>query len=619
MCGITGYIGPRKAVDVLIDGLRRLEYRGYDSAGVALLQSGDEAQSHADDAIFVVRATGKLGALEERLKDLDTRGSVGIGHTRWATHGEPSDENAHPHRSGDIVLVHNGIIENFLELRQELTASGRRLESETDSEIVAHLIDLARQPGASLADAVRTAIARLKGSFALVVMDRTRPDELLVAKSSSPLIVGLGDGETFVASDIPALLPYTRRIVILEEGDLAVVSVHGIQLMGIDDGAERPVKVTETNWSPVMAEKGGHKHFMLKEILEQPRALIDTIRGRTALEEGDVFFDDAEINPNVIRNLRRIVIGACGTSWHAALIGRHLFQDYLGVPTEVVIASELQHEHMLVGPSDLFIAISQSGETADTMEAVKAARANGAFVTSICNVLGSTIPRASEVCFYTHAGPEISVASTKAFSTQITVLYLLTIHLARRMGRMSAKQARVLLQQLVELPGAVAQVTRNSAEIRALAEEYSRYRNMLYLGRGLNYPVALEGALKLKEISYIHAEGYPAGEMKHGPIALIDEEMPVVVIAPSGSQYDRVFSNLREVKARKARVIAIASEGNRDIQDWADHVITVPDVHPDLQPLVLTPPLQLFAYHISDIRGTDVDQPRNLAKSVTVH
>ena len=610
MCGITGYVGPRQAVGVLVDGLRRLEYRGYDSAGVALCRDGQ---------IFVARAKGKLAELEARLTTVDTRGTVGLGHTRWATHGEPSDENAHPHRAGDVVLVHNGIIENFLELRRELEDAGRTLTSETDSEIVAHLIDARLAQGGTLFDAVRASLGRLKGSYALVVMHAAEPDRLVIAKNSSPLIVGLGDGETFVASDIPALLPYTRRVVVLEEGEMAVVTAGGLDLRAIADGQPRAVRETLTNWSPVMAEKGGHKHFMLKEILEQPRALIDTIRGRVALEEGDVFFDDAAIDPNVIRNLRRIVIGACGTSWHAALIGRHFFQDYLRIPTEVVIASELQHSHMLVGPSDLFISISQSGETADTLEAVKAAKEFGAFPTAICNVVGSTIPRASRVTFFTHAGPEISVASTKAFSTQITVLYLLTLHLARRLERLSAERARTLLQHLVEVPGAVERAVQLSDRIRDLAREYAGYRNMLYLGRGLNYPVALEGALKLKEISYIHAEGYPAGEMKHGPIALIDEQMPVVVLAPSGSQYDRIFSNLREVKARKARVIAVASEGNADIAGWADDVLTVPDAPPDLQPLVLTPPLQLFAYHIADIRGTDVDQPRNLAKSVTVH
>jgi len=610
MCGITGYVGPRQAVGILVDGLRRLEYRGYDSAGVALARDGE---------IFVARAKGKLAELEARLAEADARGTVGLGHTRWATHGEPSDENAHPHRAGDVVLVHNGIIENFLELRRELEAAGRVLTSETDSEIVAHLVDAALAPGVPLVEAVRAALERLKGSYALVVMHRAEPDRLVIAKNASPLIVGLGEGETFVASDIPALLPHTRRVVVLEEGELAVVTAAGLDLRGIADGLPRPVRVLETHWSPVMAEKGGHKHFMLKEILEQPRALIDTIRGRVALGEADVFFDDAAIDPNVVRNLRRIVIAACGTSWHAALIGRHFFQDYLRIPTEVVIASELQHSHMLVGPSDLFIAISQSGETADTMEAVKAAKEFGAFPTAICNAVGSSIPRASRVTFFTHAGPEISVASTKAFSTQITVLYLLTLHLARRLERLSAERARTLLQHLLEVPGAVERSVQLCDRIRDLAREYAGYRNMLYLGRGLNYPVALEGALKLKEISYIHAEGYPAGEMKHGPIALIDEQMPVVVLAPSGSQYDRIFSNLREVKARRARVIALASEGNADIAQWADDVLTVPDVHPDLQPLVLTPPLQLFAYHIADIRGTDVDQPRNLAKSVTVH
>jgi glucosamine--fructose-6-phosphate aminotransferase (isomerizing) len=610
MCGITGYVGPRQAAAILIDGLRRLEYRGYDSAGVALCR---------DDELFVVRAKGKLSELEARLATVDTRGCVGIGHTRWATHGEPSDENAHPHRAGDVVLVHNGIVENYLELRHELENTGRTLTSETDTEIIAHLIDLELAKGHELFDAVRAALARLKGSYALVVLHRGAPDRLVIAKNSSPLIVGLGDGETLVASDIPALLPYTRRVVILEEGEMALVTAEGLDLRGIADGLPRPVNETVTNWSPVMAEKGGHKHFMLKEILEQPRALIDTIRGRVALESGEVFFDDAALDPNVVRNLRRIVIAACGTSWHAALIGRHFFQDYLRIPTEVVIASELQHSHMLVGPSDLFIAISQSGETADTLEAVRAAKEFGALPTAICNVVGSTIPRASRVTFYTHAGPEISVASTKAFSTQITVLYLLTLHLARRLERISAERARQLLQHLLEAPGAVERALQLSDNIRDLAREYAGYRNMLFLGRGLNYPVALEGALKLKEISYIHAEGYPAGEMKHGPIALIDEHMPVVVLAPSGSQYDRIFSNLREVKARKARVIALASEGNRDIRQWVDDVLYVPDVPPDLQPLVLTPPLQLFAYHIADIRGTDVDQPRNLAKSVTVH
>ena len=610
MCGITGYVGGRQAVGVLVEGLRRLEYRGYDSAGVALAQGDD---------FFVSRATGKLSELEKKLEQANAEGTVGLGHTRWATHGEPSDENAHPHRAGDVVLVHNGIIENFLELRQAILAQGRTLTSETDTEIIAHLIDEATQGDEPLLDAVRAALPRLRGSYALVILHRRHPDRLIVAKNSSPLILGVGEGERFVASDIPALLPYTRDVCIMDEGEIAEIRADGISLYGVEDGRERELEVTRTAWSSVMAEKSGHKHFMMKEIREQPRALIDTIRGRVTLEEADVFFDDAAIPDEVTTGLRRVVIAACGTSWHAALIGRHLFQSYLGVPTEVLIASEIQYEHILVGPGDLFIPVSQSGETADTLEALKVARERGATVVSVCNVVGSAIPRLSDATLYTHAGPEISVASTKAFSTQITVLYLLTIHLARRLGRMDDHTARELLQGLIEVPGAVSRTIKMNDRIRHLAEDYSRYRNMLYLGRGINYPVALEGALKLKEISYIHAEGYAAGEMKHGPIALLDEEMPVVMVAPSGVQYDRVFSNLREVKARKARVLVLASEGNEEIGAFADDVLYVPDVHHDLQPLVLTPPLQLFAYHIADIRGTDVDQPRNLAKSVTVH
>jgi glucosamine--fructose-6-phosphate aminotransferase (isomerizing) len=614
MCGIVGYIGPRKAVEVLLEGLRRLEYRGYDSAGVALVR-GQE--------LFVCRAKGKLSQLEQRLAGEPAVGALdhtlAIGHTRWATHGEPSDENAHPHRAGDVVVVHNGIIENYLELKRELEARGRRLASETDTEIVAHLVDERVQAGQPLAEAVRATLGRLKGSYALVVLHRGTPDRLVVAKNASPLIVGLGQGESFVASDIPALLPYTREVVVLNEGEMAELSRDGIRLCSIEDGEPRVAQVTRTNWSQLSAEKGGYKHFMLKEIMEQPRALVDTIRGRVGLDQGQVYLDGVELPDAFVASLKRVIIAACGTSWHAALIGRHLFQSYLKVPTEVVIASELQHEHMLVGPGDLFLAISQSGETADTMEALKAARARGALVASVCNVLGASIPRASDAVLYTHAGPEISVASTKAFSTQVTVLYLLAVHLARRQGKLDPATAAGLLQGLVEMPGAVERTLQANEAIRALAEEYARYRDMLYLGRGLNYPVALEGALKLKEISYIHAEGYPAGEMKHGPIALIDQDMPVVMLAPSGSHYDRIFGNLREVKARKARVLALASEGNADIAQWADDVLYVPDVPHDLQPLVLTPPLQLFAYHIADIRGTDVDQPRNLAKSVTVH
>jgi glucosamine--fructose-6-phosphate aminotransferase (isomerizing) len=607
MCGIVGYIGERECTPILIEGLRKLEYRGYDSAGVSIWNNGESR---------VIRCRGKLSQLEALLKKEPPTGRLGIGHTRWATHGRPSDENAHPHKVAGVSVVHNGIIENHLGLRQELAAQGRTFSSETDTEIVAHLVDAALKDGArDLPEAVRRALERVHGAYAIVVMSDQHPDTLVAAKNASPLVLGLGDGESFVASDIPAILAHTRRMLFLDEGEIATVTRAGVALMDLaGQRIERAPR--EITWSAVQAEKGGFKHFMLKEILEQPRAVSDTLRGRMDLKNATAILDDAAIDP---AQTRKLYIVACGTSYHAALVGKFLIEGLARIPVEVDLASEFRYRDPLVGAGDLCVAISQSGETADTLAALKEAKARGARTLAVTNVVESSIARAAHAAFYTHAGPEIGVASTKAFTTQLASLVLMAIHLGRKSGALAADAAARLLDGLLHLPSQMKEVVDQGAQLHVLARRYGlAAKGFLFLGRGNEYPIALEGALKLKEISYIHAEGYASGEMKHGPIALIDSSLPVVVLAPSGPVYDKTISNLSEVRAREGKIIAVASRGNHEIGTFADDVFFIPEALPELQPILTVLPLQLLAYHVADLKGTDVDQPRNLAKSVTV-
>lgn len=605
MCGIVGYVGPEKCSDILVDGLRRLEYRGYDSAGTAIMDGGKTD---------ILRAEGKLQNLSRLLDEHKPAGTVGIGHTRWATHGRPSEQNAHPHKYGYVAVVHNGIIENHAPLRAELEANGHKFSSETDTEIIAHLIDDAYKVEKDSLKAVRAALARVEGAYAICVLIDGVPDQIIAARHDAPLILGIGKNENYVASDVPAILNRTRQMVFLEEKEVAVVRADGVAVFDLDGkSVDRPPQTIM--WDAMMAEKGGHKHFMLKEIHEQPRAVTDTIRDRISPTAGDAFIDNFDID---MAQLRRVVIVACGTSYHAALIGKFLIEGIAKIPVEVDLGSEFRYRDPLVSASDLLVAISQSGETADTLAALREAKRKGARVLSVCNAVGSTIPRESDGVLYTHAGPEIGVASTKAFTTQLAALVLLAIHLGRRSGRLAEDDAKELIADLLAIPEQMKEVLDHSALVDVVSRRYAQARDFLYLGRGINYPIALEGALKLKEISYIHAEGYPAGEMKHGPIALIDEHLPVVVIAPRGSGYEKIINNLAEVRARRGKVIAIASRGDHDIGDKVDDVIQIPHVRPELQPLLTVLPLQMLAYRIADVRGTDVDQPRNLAKSVTV-
>ena len=609
MCGIVGYIGEREATPILIEGLRKLEYRGYDSAGIAVLERAD--------ATRVVRCRGKLSNLEKLLLDSPPHGHVGIGHTRWATHGRPSDENAHPHKVGSVSVVHNGIIENYLALKEQLASKGRKFSSETDTEIVAHLIDeeLGEAGGGiPLVEATRRALRRVHGAYAIVVLCDRQPDAIVVAKNASPLVLGLGDGENFVASDVPAILPYTRKVVFLEEGDVAEVKRTGVVFTDLDGNViVRPSR--EITWSSVMAEKAGFKHFMLKEIHEQSRAVADTLRGRLSLEKADAFLDGVELDP---ATMKKLTIIACGTSWHAGLVGKLLVESIARVPVEVDLASEYRYRDPIIGAGDVLLAISQSGETADTLAALKMARAAGAMTICITNVVDSSIARASHHSIYTHAGPEIGVASTKAFTTQLATLVLLAIHLGRRSGALTAEASATLIQDLMTIPQKILDVVGLAPQIQVIARRYGHARDFLFLGRGNNFPIALEGALKLKEISYIHAEGYAAGEMKHGPIALIDENMPVVVLVPRTPGVEKTMSNLAEVKARGGKIIAVATRGDSDIGALADEVILIPECAPALVPLLTVVPLQLLSYYVADFKGTDVDQPRNLAKSVTV-
>jgi glucosamine--fructose-6-phosphate aminotransferase (isomerizing) len=612
MCGIIGYIGGRQATPILIGGLRKLEYRGYDSAGVSVMDPGGPT---GDGRARVVRCRGKLAALEDKLIKDPAPGTVGIGHTRWATHGRPSDENSHPHRVGPISVIHNGIIENHLALRAELAAAGAKFSSETDTEIFAHLVERATLAGAAdLTAAVRRSLAKVRGSFAFVVMSDKEPGTLVAAKNSSPLVVGLGDGENYVASDVTAILSETRRVIFIEEGEMVTVTRQGVQITDFE-GKPRVREPKMITWSAVQAEKGGFKHYMLKEIHEQPRAVADTLVGRIDLEHDDVLFDGIELD---VKSIKRVIFIACGTSYHASMVGEFLVESLARIPVEVDLASEFRYRDPIVGPGDLVVAVSQSGETLDTMEAIREAKHKGAQILAISNVVESSIPRLADHAFYTHAGPEIGVASTKAFTTQLIAMTLFAIYLGRRTGTLSRERTRELLAELTQLPNKMREVVESGAQLQVLARRYGQAIGFLFLGRGAQYPIALEGALKLKEISYIHAEGYAAGEMKHGPIALIDEDLPVVVLAPRGPHYEKVVSNLAEVRARQGKVLAIATRGDAEIGGHADDVILVPDSVLELQPILTVLPLQLLSYYVADFKGTDIDQPRNLAKSVTV-
>ena len=623
MCGIVGYVGKKSVVPIIIEGLRRLEYRGYDSAGIAV--AGDA------DGLQLRRAEGKLRNLEEVIRQRPLNGTYGIGHTRWATHGRPTEENAHPHRdcTGKIVVVHNGIVENYLSLKKKLIEEGHKFTTETDTEIIAHLVEKysasagdGRRP--ALEDAVRQTVKQLTGVFALAVISSDEPNKIVAARNGPPAVIGLGNDEYFVASDVPAILNHTRDIFFLADGDMAVVTPDGVHL---SDFEGRPVRrqIQHVTWDPILAEKGGFKHFMLKEIYEQPRAVRDTALGRVSQDTGHIFLDEMGISEAEFKAARKINIIACGTSWHAGQAGKFMIESLARVPVEVDYASEWRYRNPIVEPETITLVISQSGETADTIAAQREAKAKGSKTLAICNVVGSMITREAAGTIYTHAGPEIGVASTKAFTGQLTALYIFAMYLAQLRGVMTAEQAQGAMLELTRIPGKLETVLGQDAACDELAKRYQKVHDFLFLGRGIHYPIALEGALKLKEISYIHAEGYPAGEMKHGPNALIDENLPVVVIAPrdvnspgSVQRYEKTTSNLKEVKARSGVVIALATEGDEEIKEAADHVLYVPAAPEELAPILEIVPLQLLAYHIAVRRGCDVDQPRNLAKSVTV-
>ena len=611
MCGIVGYVGDKSAVSIIVEGLKRLEYRGYDSAGVAVLQAGK---------LEVRRAAGRIKALEGVLRERPVQGSLGIGHTRWATHGRPSEENAHPHTDcdGALVVVHNGILENYLEIKERLLAEGHRFRSETDTEVLAHLVEHHLRATGRLDRAVRASLAEVRGSYAIGVVAAAAPDRLIAAKhGAGSVVVGLGRGEMFIASDIPAILSHTRDVVILEDDEVAVVTAAGVELstLAAEPVQRDPVRIL---WDPIMAEKGGYRHFMLKEMYEQPRAITDTFRGRIAPETGAVLLPDVNLDPATMKAIQRVVFVACGTASYASLLGRSMIERLAGLPAEVDLGSEFRYRDAIVGPETLVIAVSQSGETADTLGAVKAARLKGAPILAITNVVGSALAREATGTLYMHAGPEIGVASTKAFSTMVVASYLVGLWLGRLRGGLTAEDVRKRIQDLVEVPRLVEKALELDSTVAALARHLSSARDFLYLGRGLQYPIALEGALKLKELSYIHAEGYAGGEMKHGPIALIDDGFPVVALAPRDSSYERMLGNIEEVRAREGQVIAVVQDGDRLIASKAQHVIEVPAAAEMLMPLITVVPLQLLAYHIAVRRGCDVDQPRNLAKSVTV-
>lgn len=614
MCGIVGYVGDRDCVPILMEGLHRLEYRGYDSAGIAVLVNSQTLTPR----IEIRRISGKVAALGTLLRERPLSGAVGIGHTRWATHGKPSEENAHPHRAGKVALVHNGIIENYLELRSFLQKAGRQFSSETDTEVLSHLIDMYLEDAADLESAVRKALLMVRGSYAIAVLCELFPQCIVVARSASPLIIGLGRGENFVASDIPALLGFTQNIVVLDDGEMATITAQDFRVKAIATGETVRKTPMVVNLTPAMAEKGGFKHFMLKEIHEQPRAIIDTMRGRISVEAAQIHLEPEGPDPCFLAQVPRVHLAACGTSWHAALVGRLLITSLARVPVEVHLAGEFDPNHALPGPHEFFVAISQSGETLDTLRTHRDAKQCGLKTMAITNTVASSLAREADFVFYTHAGPEISVASTKAFTTQIVALYLLGLAIASARRVLGPAEIQQHLRDLLTLPGLVEVVLRGSPAVKNVAEHYVHAQHMLFLGRGLLYPVALEGALKLKEISYVHAEGYSAGEMKHGPIALIDENFPCLVLCPRGPSYQKTLLNLEEVRARRGRLIALATLGDHDVFDRAHDILTIPHCPAFLLPVVASVPLQLLAYHVADLKGTDVDQPRNLAKSVTV-
>lgn len=610
MCGIVGYIGSGDALQVILSGLEKLEYRGYDSAGVALLRNNEVA---------VVRALGKLAALRKAVVERGVVGpfSVGIGHTRWATHGRPSENNAHPHSAGRVSLIHNGIIENYIELREELEREGREFRSETDTEIAAHLLNRALEKGLTPFEAIKDVCRQVRGSYAFVALDSQHPDRLLIAKNATPIVVGVGASEVVVASDIPAVLPVTRNVLILEDGDIAEVRVAGISI----ENQGKPVERAQQHiaWDPVTAQKGGFKHFMLKEIHEQAQVIAETFRGRVQLESTEVTMPELTFTDDEIRSFRRAVFIACGTAWHACLVGKFYFEQLIGIPCEVDYASEFRYRSNTLDKDTLVIAVSQSGETADTLAAIEKA-GQSARTLAVCNVLGSSIARKVKDVVFTHAGPEISVASTKAFTTQLVALFLLALHIGKRRGKLTEQQVMEQVKYLIHIPQMIYDTLKVEGAVEQVAKRHCRARDYLFLGRGICYPIALEGALKLKEISYIHAEGYPAGEMKHGPIALIDENMPVVVLLQrTDPLFEKILSNLREVESRGGRIIALTDTvGNRAVHEASETVIEVPYISDLLCPILFTLPLQLLAYYTAVLNGTDVDLPRNLAKSVTV-
>jgi glucosamine--fructose-6-phosphate aminotransferase (isomerizing) len=610
MCGIVGYIGYREAYNVIITGLKRLEYRGYDSSGIAILNS------HSS----IYKCKGKVSDLERYISGNDVSGTIGMGHTRWATHGEPNDVNAHPHKSfhGKFILIHNGIIENYARLKEKLMARGIKFQSETDSEVLVNLIEYVYEKGNSTAEiAVRMALSEVIGAYGLVIACSDEPDKLIAARKGSPLVIGVGSNEYFIASDATPIVEYTKSVIYLNDNDVAIISREGLILKNLQNDSQIPhIHQLDLNIGEI--DKGGYKHFMLKEIFEQPRSILDTFRGRVGADLNAIYLGGLYNVMDRLTEARRIIIIGCGTSWHAGIVGEYLFEDLARISVEVEYASEFRYRNPIITPEDVVIAISQSGETADTLAAIRLAKEAGALVLGICNVVGSSIPRETDAGVYTHAGPEIGVASTKAFTAQVTVLAMMAILIGRKKNNLSEEQYLSYIKSLTEVPGKIEQILTHDDEFKRIASLYKLANNFLYLGRGYLFPVALEGALKLKEISYIHAEGYPAAEMKHGPIALIDHKMPVVVLATKDSSYEKIVSNIQEVKARNGIVIAVVSEGDSTITKMADHVLEIPVTDPIFSPLLAVIPLQLIAYHIAIMRGCNVDQPRNLAKSVTV-
>jgi glucosamine--fructose-6-phosphate aminotransferase (isomerizing) len=612
MCGIVAYIGQQEASQIILKGLKRLEYRGYDSAGIALLDDNKNLK--------VYKKTGKVVDLENEIGDKDTVASTGMGHTRWATHGAPNDQNAHPHLSGngEFAIIHNGIIENYASLKAMLIQKGHEFKSETDTEVLIHLIEeVYKHNDLSFEEAVRMSLTQVIGAYAIVILSKSKPNYLIGAKKGSPMVIGVGKGEHFIASDATPIVEYTRNVIYLNDGEIAIIDGDQLTIKTIDNALKTPF-ITEIEFNLENIEKGGYEHFMLKEIFEQPKSILDSFRGRIHHNEGLISMAGVNKFEDKLKNIDRIIIIGCGTSWHAGLVGEYLLEDLARIPVEVEYASEFRYRNPVISEKDFVIAISQSGETADTLAAIELAKSKGATVFGVCNVVGSSIPRATNAGAYTHAGPEIGVASTKAFTAQVTALILIALSIAQKKGTISNERMREILHEMETIPSKIEKVLKSDDLIKSLANKYKDAKNFLFLGRGYGFPVALEGALKLKEISYIHAEGYPAAEMKHGPIALIDEEMPVVVIATRHSNYEKVVSNIQEVKARKGKIIVVATEGDEELKHMADHVIYIPSCEEIMLPLIATIPLQLLSYHIAVLRDCNVDQPRNLAKSVTV-